>query len=308
MKLILLSDVHLTNKRPISRKDSFPEVVFKKLEWIFQFAEREHAVILQAGDFFDFPRSWHLLNQTFSLLSDYYETLLMYVIYGQHDQYYRADRNATMMGVLIRNERLCLLGSEPHVIDTHDDSSFFLYGCSFGDEIPVVKDPNAFNILVIHRPILMSVLYPGMTDYNYAPQFLKTHKDYNLILAGDIHRQFCHVSEDKRIICNAGPLVRDVSEDYMFEHQPGFYLYNTETSAIEFIVVPHADAEEVLDAERLQKEKEKSKMFDSFISGVTESQITFTSFTDNLTAVVKEAGVEDSVVKILSDVMEDKDE
>ena len=89
MKLVLLSDLHITSVIPIARKDDVLKTGLKKLEYVLKYASRHNAAILQAGDFCNKARDWVVLFELSKLLSKY--QVPIYAIQGQHDYYYRSN-------------------------------------------------------------------------------------------------------------------------------------------------------------------------------------------------------------------------
>ena len=68
MKLILLSDVHLSSKTPIGRLDDYRKTCLRKFEYVLKYAQKLNAQIVQAGDLFDKPRDWFILLDLIKLL------------------------------------------------------------------------------------------------------------------------------------------------------------------------------------------------------------------------------------------------
>jgi len=58
MKFALLSDLHLLWQNPVARLDNLVEVQFDKLSHVLGWCGNNDAILLQAGDFNDRPRSW----------------------------------------------------------------------------------------------------------------------------------------------------------------------------------------------------------------------------------------------------------
>ena len=103
MKFLFISDLHLSDKCPAARRDQYDQTALRKFEFVLKTAYKEEAVILQAGDFFNSPRSWHLLADVMELIRKY--EVEIYCVYGQHDQYFRssASDSATNLGILIKS-------------------------------------------------------------------------------------------------------------------------------------------------------------------------------------------------------------
>ena len=72
MKLLLLSDVHLSSKTPIGRLDDYRKTCLRKFEYVLKYADKIGADIYQAGDLFDKPRDWFILLDVIELLKKYH--------------------------------------------------------------------------------------------------------------------------------------------------------------------------------------------------------------------------------------------
>jgi len=212
MKFILISDLHISLEQPIGRLDNVAVISFHKLNIVLEYARKINAVVVQAGDFVDKPRSWFLLPMLTSCLMKY--KIPIYCVAGQHDvyMYNEETKDNTTLGVLAKAGLVHILNEHPVEI-----RNVRIYGASHGQEIPV-PDDGLVNILVVHEPIAME--WAGV-DYIDAEVFLKEHKEYDYILCGDIHRKFL-IQKNGRTILNTGPMVRRSATEYNFKHAPGF--------------------------------------------------------------------------------------
>lgn len=305
MKFILLSDVHLTADKPVARFDSdMLRVGINKLEYVFQYAhDNDISEVLQGGDFVDTKRSW----ETLSVLSKFLEKwqcngISLSCCLGQHDSFFHDMSNEkTTMGILISTGLVRRLNSSRHVANDRDVS---IYGSSFGEGIPVVKNKRDFNILVCHRQILMAKEWARQEDYDYAPAFLKEHEDFDLILCGDAHQKF-DFKLNKRIICNTGPLMRLEATDEMMNHQPCFYVFDTETRKLSTHLIPAKSGSEVLSKDHISIQKLRKQNFDDFIDKVQEidGQNQSLDFSQNLQAIIKQSKASDNVKYKISEYL-----
>lgn len=239
MRFVLLSDIHASSKNSVARTDSLLQAFKKKFRFILAYAAKRDATILQSGDLFDKPRDWHILFIMFDLLAEYPQVKL-YTVMGQHDSYMRAriTESPTTVGALAKTNRIRMLGPRPIRLKREN---VYIYGAGWGRRVPKPKGDT--NILVIHRNISVP------TDINYeyteAHEFCVKHSDYDLILAGDVHRQFVHTAKGTTII-NTGPILRRDGDDYNFVHRPSFFVWDSEHYALEKIQIPHEPAKRVL--------------------------------------------------------------
>lgn len=252
MNFILLSDIHVTSKTPIGRKDNVLEAFKKKFSFILKYAKKHNAIILQAGDFLDQPRDWHSLYTTLCLLDKY--KVPIYTIYGQHDLYMRANplNTPTSIGILNKLELVNLLNESPTIFE----KNIYVYGCSWNSAVPK-PTPSKTNILVIHAPITTKKLFPGH-KFTAVPQFISKNKGWDLILAGDIHIKTIH--KNKTILVNTGPMLRLASTRYNMKHQPCFFFYNTRLRKIRGITIPHKNSKLILSRSHIVKKQAEPEL------------------------------------------------
>lgn len=223
------------------------ETFKNKFTFILEYAQKHNATILQAGDFFNESRNWHVLHLMSHLLKKY--KISIYTIYGQHDLYMRANPQTTpsTLGVLNKIGLIKILGKKPIILNDIN-----IYGCNWEASVPK-PDSSKTNILVIHAPITTKGLFSGH-DFTATTHFISKNKDWSLILAGDIHIKAIYQGR-KTILANTGPILRLASNKYNMKHKPCFFIYNTESRKLKEVVIPHQNAAMVLTRKHLDKEK-----------------------------------------------------
>lgn len=256
MKIICLSDVHLSTEKPRGRIDDWEAAQWRKLEYIFRRAVQEDAVILQAGDLCDRPRSWSLLTKLNSILRNW--NVDLYVVRGQHDMYMHSPEAPTTVSLFHD------LGSVNLVEGSFWDGE--LDGVRWGGEVP--KSSKA-KILVIHAPIAEAPVF-DRHDYIDARGFAEKHKNYDLIVCGDIHRHFC-IKTKWNVILNCGPMMRREAVEYNFRHEPCFYVWDTDSKELVREVIPHAPAEEVLSRIHIEEQQEIKSLLSDFVEKVKKT-------------------------------------
>jgi DNA repair exonuclease SbcCD nuclease subunit len=248
MKLLLLSDIHANSKNPVGRRDSIIDAFKDKFSFVLKYAEDNNCVVLQAGDFLDRSRDWHILYLMIKLLNKY--KVRLFSIPGQHDMYMRGS-TPTTMSVLNRFGLIEILNKNPIKI-----GDVYLYGCGWDSSIPVPKK-EGINILVIHASITTKAVYPGH-DFTAIQHFLKKNKGWDLVLVGDIHIQSIYNPKDGgTIVVNTGPMLRLASTQYNLTHHPCFFIYDIEKHSLKQIEIPHKPAKDVLTRDHLNKIKRR---------------------------------------------------
>ena len=279
MRLLLLSDMHLLWENPVCRLDNLVEEQFNKLRFVLDYASENELPIIQAGDFFDRPRSWFLLPKVIDLLKEY-PNVEISTIYGQHDTYMYSEetRENTNLGIL---EKAGLV------------------------KIRSSLDFKGFKVMVVHAPISDEPLYMGPDNECIdAAKFLKKNKEFDLILCGDIHRQFCIVDKKDRFIINTGPMLRKTADEYNFKHKPSFCVFNTYRRKVNWVEIPHKSADEVISKEHINRKEEIDLLLDDFIDSIkNDYKATTVDLTENIKRFIKENEIDCGTINILSEVM-----
>ena len=300
MKLLLLSDVHLSSKTPIGRLDDYRKTCLRKFEYVLKYAQKINAQIIQAGDLFDKPRDWFMLLDIIKLLKRYNRSICC--VFGQHDTYMYSieNREYTAMGVLLQNQLAINLNDSPLTIN---ENNFTLYGTNFNPDLQIPKPiTKGLNILVAHATISDQSLYPGQQYYS-AKKFLQDYKAFDLILCADIHRHF-YFSDKGRYLVNTGPMMRKEASHYNFSHEPCFYVYDTETKKLSRGKIPCEPAKKVLSRKHIESSVEADTMLETFIAAVRDDKMEVgANLVDNIHKFLKKNKIDKTISNIIEEVM-----
>lgn len=273
MKFILISDFHFTSKKSRSRIDNILLSSKIKFDYILKKTNKINASIIFAGDLFNSPRD---INGLFAFLSILYKysNVKLFTIWGQHDQYGRNNKVPTNIGILKKSNIIKILNNKPHKIDNIN-----LYGCSWNEKIPKIKNNSSVNILSIHASISTIGLW-SKHKYIKAKHLLK--ENYDLILCGDIHRDFIY-KKDNQIICNTGPIMRLEANQFNLKHNPKFYIYDTKTKKLETKYIPCKSSIEVLKKEHLKISNDNNlSLIDDIQINIDRKEINVNNIIDEL--------------------------
>ncbi|MHC4644017.1 MAG: metallophosphoesterase [Planctomycetota bacterium] len=289
-KLILISDIHLRWDNPKGRLDDLTKTQFEKLEFVYDWAHRNNAIVCQSGDMVNKPRSWYLLPvMTKFFLRWKLKGVDTYMVRGQHDYYYYSEASgpATIIGALAEAEFITIVdGPDPIIIDL-EGNRVNLYGASFGQSVPTPKKYSDRNVLLVHREISDKALFKGHKYFSHKG-FLKRHKNYKVICAGDIHRKFkarmlSTSAKIERWIVNSGPMLRSTATQYNFDHKPGFYIWDPAKKKMHWKLIPCEPADDVLTRAHIKAQEEHDKAMAEFTLKLSrrnqedDSETTYTS-------------------------------
>lgn len=299
MKLILLSDVHISSIQPMGRQDNYINTGLMKLDYIYSHANSIGATVLQAGDLVDRPRDWLLLPRLIALLKKYPD-VDTYMVVGQHDMYMRSrdsiDSKATTVGILHEMNLLKIIGVASH-------HGVGIYGAGWNEEIPPVNRKHEWKILVVHSPISMD-REAGISTRG-ARKFADQHMEFDVILCGDIHKSFSTIitSHNTRIL-NTGSLLRKEATTYNFKHRPHFFVVDTDTGKFTKKYVPCDGAEDVLSRDHIERETQLNSIINEFVKGVEDTTgINQTDVLVNLYLYMDRIGVSSSVKEIIERII-----
>jgi len=293
MKILCISDWHIRATNPQYRTDDYFSTLMGKLNWVFDLAEKEGCkAILQAGDMFDGPDQSNRVELDMMKLFKN-SCCDIFTIFGQHDCRYR-DKSLTVTEKFRVNELVDIAIADPFILG----EEVRIYGASFGEEVPKVKDPDAKNILIIHRMITEDgPQWHDQTDFISAKAMLLKYGDYDLILSGDNHKSFSYGKQFGSILLNCGSLMRTTIAQR--DHKPCFYVVDTATNKVEKHFIPVKPIEEVMDLETADEQKERNAALEEFMSGLSIEYRSDLSFEENLQNVITVNKTDDVISNII---------
>ena len=301
IRLLLSSDWHLRTTNPEHRIDaSFFYTQLNKIEQILQIAsEKNCKYILQAGDVTDGPRpSFELIEKYVELFRKYKDIRILHV-YGQHDTRYRCkERTATklfnFLGYLQEVNGLHKLSEDIH-----------LYGASWGDPIPEIKDKDCFNILLIHKTIVDKPLWIGHEDFLQSDELFKNNP-YDVILAGDNHTPVFYKHKNQTIV-GCGCIVRKTIAEA--DLKPHIYILDITDDleyTLEKIYLQFKPADEVFKSEALERmDKKENQKLQEFINSIKNNEIGQSlNFRKNLEIAMKpmEQTIKNIIIKAFEEI------
>lgn len=293
MKIIILPDLHLTEKTPKNRKDNFEETSLKKLRFILNKAkELEVKLVLQPGDLFDTPKpSYRFYKKIVDVFKKNTETHF-FTCMGQHDMKYRTKEDTALKALSSSCENLFL---------EYDDNykNIFITSCSYGEEIPEPEErEDYFTILLIHKMIVgEKKLWEGQEDVTWARNFLRKH-EFDLIISGDNHAQF-EAEYNGRYLFNCGTLMRN-GKDTM-DLKPYMILFDTNKKKYEKIYIPIEPAEDVFEIDKIEREENRDKEMEAFVKGIKNSKKIGLNFKENIFSYIRENEIEKGVKNVFEE-------
>lgn len=217
IRLLYLTDTHITGTGPRCRTDDFPETLRTKLREVADIAvARGVTAILHGGDLFDLP------VPEFPIVSDCMRILLspglpVYAIAGNHDMYAFSPStlDRTMVGLLHNLGLIRLLQPGERVYLSDRKMRVQLTGTHFHHAIDwrdptldycVEKADSAYAVHMVHGMLLDSPLFAGTPHTLVKDVAPFTRAD--VTLGSHAHYGWPEVEVDGKVFINPGALVR----------------------------------------------------------------------------------------------------
>ena len=214
MKILYLTDTHLTSKSPAGRIDNYANSSLKKLLEIGKIIKDNNInVVIHGGDMFHTPKvNLKYANLVITIIKQW--NIPIYVVPGNHDLYgYNINTlDQTMLGVLYSSGIIKILSRSNPLEITTKNNKILIEGQEYYQNInqDMNKDFSVntsgydYNILVSHsmitpKPFIKTVSHNCVND-------IKT--DANLVLCGHYHDPFSLSNKDGTIFLNPGSLMR----------------------------------------------------------------------------------------------------
>ena len=295
MKLLLCGDFHLTDKTPTCRIDNYEEAMWGKLNFIQETAvEYQTKAIIQPGDLTDNP------FLSYSFYKKLYNEICfpIYTVMGQHDLRYRTKGNTPLDALNETSNYITILDKIPTILEM---SNVHIYGCSYNDPMPQIKDFNMFNILVIHKMILAKKEAEWQEEYELGNNFLTNH-DFDMIVSGDNHQSFyfkeSNIGKKKKYLFNCGSLMRSTIDQ--IDHKPVIYIFDTDKRSFEQIFIPIKSWQKCIDLEKKVKEEEHNEKMEKFISSLPHvKKDTGLHFMDNVYTYLKKNKIDPAIKEVI---------
>lgn len=259
MKLAIVADTHFRFTRPRYRKDpDYIAMQLRKWEFILKTTVKHDKILLHGGDLFDaFDVPYEIYHKVASLTEQIKQErdLQIICVLGQHDMAHHHGRVNNPAAAMASRNLIDI--TDEHPISIQDCR---IYGCGWKEDIPAIKTPDNFNILIMHKLIL----YKDNPDFKWEegiPLVKNIVKEsaHDLFVTGDNHKTFTYAN----MLVNAGSMVRQKIDQ--FDHKPCIFIYDVKQAKItDQIFIPIAPIEEVFDLDSLALKEQLKKDEEEF--------------------------------------------
>lgn len=284
MKLIWRTDIHLSDKTPVSRKDNWKETIFKKIQQVGKIAEEHDAVaVLDGGDFFDIKspsrNSHELVREVLDVHKEY--PCPVYANVGNHDCVYGDYQFLPQqpLGVLFSSGCFQRLYDEHEVTFEKDGVKVRVVGVPYhGVEYDmerfksIKKGDEDWLVCIAH--VLASekggTMFEGEDIVKYSDL---TDLDPDVFCFGHWHKNqgIKSISHTRQQwVVNIGSLSRGSLTQDNLDRVPCVALMEFDKEGIHLIEIPLEieDAEEVFDIEKRLQEQVREDTMNQLVSSI----------------------------------------
>lgn len=281
--LIIGSDLHLRETRPICRTDDYWAAQWRKLQFIRDLQKKHDCPVVFAGDITDYWKcSPWLLTTIKQNIPDKTK-----VVYGQHDLPQHSLKLANKSGLYNLAENRCL-----EILDS----------CHYS-KIPKIDGPSLVikdrKILVWHTIVwYLKIPWLGCTAPS-ATMLLKRYPNYDLIITGDNHKSFV-ADYEGRLLINPGSMMRMDADQ--IGHKPQVFLWFAKDNTISPIYLPIEP--NVISREHIDIKVERDNRIKAFIERLQDNMEHTLSFDDNLRKFIENNTVNKRTMQIIRQVFD----
>lgn len=311
MKVLLIGDVHLSDRPPSIRTESYSEDILAKLAYTVEVAKREDVgSVVFAGDLFHRKapsRTSHALVQRMAEIVAAYPCPV-FAVPGNHDvQHDRLDTlERQPLGVLFKAGLHPLIGQAPYSLN------YMLFGVPWlydwaADLPPYMKawQECGARLMVSHAPIVP----PGQ----HRPYEVIDSTDWAVAMGrrGDVYHGHMHQWDGAYQVgefwfCNQGALSRGSLHEETLQRAPAVTLWDSDTRQARFtrIEVPHRPVREVFRLTEKEENDEKVERLDEFLAGVAGTSFERFSI-EAVLAHVEELDLHSRTREVIREVLEE---
>ena len=325
VRALLLGDIHLSDRPPSIRTESYADDILDKLRFCTDFANTHAAdYLVLLGDVFHVKApsrtSHRLVLRTAEVLEGFGGRVL--IVPGNHDM--TNDRldslSSQPLGTLALSPRIDLLiGYDaesgifgiPYLSDWQ--GSLYRWMDRLGGAMPggdgTEDDPlNEFAprpvLLVTHAPIFPEGSTPPY-DYISAPDWASLMRWPMPVAYGHIHEQHGLYTVGDLWFCNNGAISRGSLHEETVNRMPKVTLFDTEDTDCPFttVEVPHRAAADVFRLADHAVATARDQRLDAFLTSIDQVALTSLSLEEVL-AQATESGLSDRARAELADILE----
>ncbi|MDG1873739.1 MAG: metallophosphoesterase [Mariniblastus sp.] len=270
--LLVIGDPHIEGRQPGFRKDDFPNVILRKVEWCLQYAQTNRLLPTFLGDTFDKPRdnpTW-MLGRLIEMMSG----VDSIGIYGNHDCADPTLNDHDSLSILIKAGCLRLVSEQSPWKGTMNGRKVLVGGSSYRQSIPeefnlpasqpkTLFDSDPFVVWITHHDIDIA----GYENGRFKPYEIG---NVDLLINGHIHRRLETVQAGSTTWMTPGNISRRSRSEANRNHKPTVLRIDVQSNqhTITDVEVPHEPHNEVFHDSIIEPQVTQSSS--NFVAGLAE--------------------------------------
>ena len=309
---VFLTDPHITNSWPDSRKDDFLSVILGKLAWCVHLANEANASIIMGGDLLNkYNLRPGVVNAAMRVLREARNPI--FSIIGNHDIY---GQNYTvaddlLIGTLFSSGLVKLLDKDPYFLPVVDGSDKVIQLTGFSYLPNIDKSPAAYEIQksvdknvvcaihVVHGFLLANPWKNLAADRYTVIEAINTEAD--IVCVGHEHQGFGIQHSKNTTFVNPGSLGRISSNLKEIVRVPKVAVINVyvDEYTVDLVNVPAPQGADVLDREAIKAEMLQKQKLAEFRNSLGETVLSDTIDLNELfTAAAEKLKISEDVLKV----------
>lgn len=301
IKLLMVGDVHLSDRPPSTRTQSYRDDILAKLDEIATISKLSNVdAVVFVGDIFHSKKpgrtSHELVRRT---MEAFRKMPLALVVPGNHD-YDKANPDnidVSPLGVVAQLPNV-------HLIGTDEMRSYNLKGCKiagFREEQALGEFPTGADIVVAHAAIFPPGETPGVWEAWDAEAVAQVYDGYfetmapRLIYYGHIHDPHGVYKVEGITFANLGAISRGSMFEKEFDRTPEVGMVTFDPGGVKVNPVPLRSArpaEEVFRIEEVTQERTEASEKSEFIEALREAEVEVFSVERSISAISERSDVE----------------
>lgn len=299
MKVLLVGDVHLSDRPPSVRTDSYADDILAKLAWIVDYANEHADVLVFLGDLWHIKApsrtSHRLVQRTAEVLLQFDGRVL--VVPGNHDLL--NDRLESLesqpLGTLALSPNVeLLIGYDqstrifglPYLQDWGPSLEYWMN--RFGYSVPGWSDwdPEDGANEFAPAPILLATHAPIFPTGDNPPYQFISAEDWASYMRFPVPVAYGHIHDQHGFhqvgdiwFCNNGAISRGSLHEETLAREPKVTLFDSEAEGCPFtsVDVPHKPASEVFRLAEVAEQKDAENRLEGFLEGLGDVSLTSVS-------------------------------
>lgn len=310
MKVLFVTDTHLTGRGPSSRTDNYVEAIFEKLEELKTvIADEGIDLVIHGGDVFDKPVVSYQLT---GMLANYIRSTNVpwYVVPGNHDLfgYNLKSLPQTSLGLLQEAGVIQVLTREYGRLEftTPEGTTYSFEGQEYHMDIDkrtpsldyYVTGQANYKFLIPHSMLLDKDYFPGVPHTRTKDLAGETEADF--VLVGHYHDGLTDTvmhNGHKIEVLNPGSMTRDEASKGNLKRKPGYVLIElTNMPMLEYREFKCAkEGIEIFDRSHITAKLSKDRYLEAFEQKLGDAPVAATDIRTVLDGLIQTSTVEAAV-------------